>query len=254
MKIPTWMVVHLQEAADPGVLAFAKWLRGEVLAVEEAHLLFMRGWISVNDMLRNAGLLDAFAQGGEIKPGEWAYVVGMSGTQCIGWVPPAPMPWTREYIETLNKKLAGKKIRRVERTRAGDLNFITDDAEGDAVDNTIIQHHCGGEDKDYEHWSPMKPGDRCSYCGWEYSLRVDVTTHSDDHRMWLNLSTGLVEKGEPFAPPPPKRWEVSRRGVVWTPAVSLSGGPTHPWDPDIWRMATLRDGRTIPVRFWREVQ
>lgn len=162
--------------------------------------------------------------------------------------------YTPEFVDKLNKKLAGKKIRRVERTGAGNLNFITDDAAGDAVDTNVIQHHCGGgEFDDYEHWSPMKPGDRCSYCGWSYAERIDVTTMSDTHRMLLNLTTGLLEKGEPLTPPE-KRWEVSRFGRCWIPAVSLSAGPSNPWEPDIWRRAKLRDGRTIAVKFWREVQ
>lgn len=58
MKLPTWMVEHLQEAADPGVLAYAKWLRNELLTPEEASLLVLRGWISFNDVRRNAGMAD----------------------------------------------------------------------------------------------------------------------------------------------------------------------------------------------------
>ena len=293
MKIPTWMVEHLQEAADPGIAAFAKWLRGEPLAFEEAHLLVMRGWISIDDVRRNGGVLEAFsvdmgirasdagaalrffgshkpsgvvtpdgmleyAAGGVLNPP--TYVVGLSGTQCIGWVPPqgGELKFSHAAVAAINKKLAWEKIRRVERTTAGNLNIITDDAEGDAVDSTIVQHHCSSNG-DYEHWRPMRPGERCSYCGWDYPLRIEVTTHDNDHHMYLNLQTNEIEKGKSFAQEWIEnlerncRWEVSVDGDHWLRATSVGAGSSNEsYEPDIWRVATMPDGTKKAVKFWRE--
>lgn len=105
----------------------------------------------------------------------------------------------------------------MERTDAGNLNIITDDAEGDAVDTNLLTHNCGNRD----YVSQMLPGDRCKHCGWDYPVRVDVTTMSDDHRMRLNLRTGLIEKGENLAEEVARLADKRRRdmlddaGILW---------------------------------------
>lgn len=48
-------------------------------------------------------------------------------------------------------------------------------------------------------------------------------------------------------------WEVSEGGGRWQLAKSLSDGPDSEFAPDIWRTATLLDGREIGVKFWRKI-